>query len=94
MDIHELIKQANRIETQLFIKYRLVKHPTNDQVIAWYQATTAYIDNGFNIEEAAQKAANDIFEIDARIVRKSQTDTIEALLALAKKRVVEENDSK
>ena len=47
--------------------------------------------DGESLEAASCKAALEAFEVDPRIIRKSQTDTIEALLAMAKAKVLNVN---
>lgn len=92
MDINELMKQARSLEHQLFIKYRLDVHPTKDEIRKWYCKTNDYIVSGLDIENAGKLAALDCFKVNENIVRKSQVDTIEALLAMARKKV-DEDDS-
>ncbi|HHQ4622620.1 hypothetical protein [Aeromonas veronii] len=91
MDINELMKQARSLEHQLFIKYRLDEHPTKDEISKWYGKTNDYIVSGLDIENAGKLAALDCFKVNESIVRKSQVDTIEALLAMVKK-MVDEDD--
>ena len=92
MHINELINQASSLEHQLFIKYRLEIHPTKDEIYNWYCKTNSYIESGLDMENAARRAALDCFRVNHNIVRKSQVDTIEALLAMARKKV-DEDDS-
>ncbi|EMK3321293.1 hypothetical protein V8049_004258 [Vibrio vulnificus] len=87
MNIKELLEQANSLEHQLFIKYSLVKHPTELEIINWFELTNQYVSDGAEPDQAAKKAALKCFDVDPHIIRKSQTDTIEALLLLAKKKV-------
>lgn len=92
MDIHEALEKAKSIEHQLFIKYSLVKYPTEDEVLSWSILTQNYINEGLNKDDAGRKAANETFDVDLRIRRKSQADTIEALLEKVKKKVDNENE--
>lgn len=92
MDIYEALEKAKSIEHQLFIKYSLVKHPTESEVFSWSILAEQYISEGLNKDDAGRKAANETFEVDLRICRKSQADTIEALLEKVKKKVDSENE--
>lgn len=92
MDINELMKQARSLEHQLFIKYRLDVHPTEDEIRKWHCKTNDYVLSGLDVENAGKLAALDCFKVNENIVRKSQVDTIEALLAMARKKV-DEDDS-
>ena len=87
MNIKELLEQANSLEHQLFIKYSLVKHPTESEIIDWFELTNQYVSDGAEPDQAAKKAALKCFDVDPQMIKKSQTDTIEALLLLAKKKV-------
>ncbi|WP_213865652.1 hypothetical protein, partial [Vibrio crassostreae] len=90
VNIQELIDRANNLEHQLYIKYSLVTHPQVSDIQNWVKRTEAYMSDGDSLEAASCKAALEAFEVDPRIIRKSQTDTIEALLAMAKAKVDEE----
>ncbi|HHQ4580169.1 TPA: hypothetical protein ACSP17_002394 [Aeromonas hydrophila] len=85
------MKQARSLEHQLFIKYRLEVHPAKDEITKWHDKTNDYIVAGLDMENAGKRAALDCFKVNENIVRKSQTDTIEALLAMVKK-MVDEDD--
>lgn len=91
MNINELINQSRTLEHQLFIKYRLEVHPTKDEIQDWYCKTNSYIKSGLDMENAARRAALNCFRVNPSIVRKSQVDTIEALLAMARKRADEDD---
>lgn len=87
MEIRDLLEQEISLEHQLYIKYSLVKHPTESEIVKWLYLTNQYISDGIDPDKAAREAALDCFEVDPHIIRKSQTDTIEALLLLAKKKI-------
>ncbi|PSV97856.1 hypothetical protein [Photobacterium iliopiscarium] len=91
MDINKIIEHAQSLEHQLYIKYKLVEQPNKEDIVKWYRLTNLYIAKGLPPEDASRKAAWETFEIDINILRKSQTDTIEALLLKAQKSV-EENE--
>lgn len=86
LDFDEL---ANNLELKLFIKYQIVDMPTSELSRKWANTTIKYMDSGYDAEVAGSRAALETFEIDPRIIRKSAADTIEALLALAKKKAEE-----
>ncbi|MCG9559868.1 hypothetical protein [Vibrio kanaloae] len=92
MNIQDIMKQASSVEHQLFIKYSLVKHPSKEEITSWLERTEYYLKQGLSKDEAGRKAASEAFEVDLNIIRKSQADTIEALLEKAKKKVDDDNE--
>ncbi|HIF9082532.1 TPA: hypothetical protein ACX6NP_003444 [Photobacterium damselae] len=93
MDINKILEQSMSLEHQIFIKYGLVSHPTEEDIAKWYYRTQANIADGMDPEQASRKAAFDVYDIDPRILRKSQADTIEALLLRAKQLVERESNN-
>ncbi|HFG2162366.1 MULTISPECIES: hypothetical protein [Vibrio] len=89
MNIDDLLEKVKSLEHRLFIKYSLVQHPTEAQIAKWYELTNQFISDGVEPEQAAKKAAFDSFEVDPSMIRKTQADTIEALLLMARKKVEE-----
>jgi len=63
-------------------KYKTTQRPTKQQILHFKMLVNQYIREGDNAEKAGQKAARKSFQIDETILRKSQGDTIEALLHL------------
>lgn len=92
MDIHEVIKICSTLEHKIFIKYSLVEMPNQMEVNNWLNLTEKYINESMSEAEAGQLAADESFVIDKTILRRSQADTIEALLEMARKKVKEESN--
>lgn len=68
------------------VKYKLADMPTEVQAAEWVQLVETLIQEGVEPEVAGQQAAEALFHIDEGLVLKAEADTIEALLAMAKKK--------
>ncbi|MFD1787581.1 hypothetical protein ACFSC3_08355 [Sphingomonas floccifaciens] len=70
----------------LRIKYRLRQVPTEEEAHRWAALADSYAREGLDPEEAGRRAADELFEIVPNLVLKAEADTIEALLAQARKK--------
>ncbi len=77
----------SNLSSRLMIKFGLPPgHPTNEEVIRWLEKVMFYINNGFQVEEAGHKAAQETFYGYRTYRYSSQADSIETLLMEAKKK--------
>ena len=67
---------------RLALKYKTISTPNTAQILHFKMLTNQYRREGHSLEQAGQKAAEKAFRIDEQIIRKSQGDTLEALLTL------------
>ncbi len=74
------------IAHSLQIKYGLTQSPSGEKIKLWLEKTESYISSGINAEEAAAKAAQEVFPDYERMIYSTQADTILALLAQARKK--------
>jgi hypothetical protein len=70
----------------LRIKYKLRQVPTKEEAHRWAALADSYAREGLDPEEAGRRAADELFEIVPNLVLKAEADTIEALLAQARKK--------
>ena len=68
----------------LMIKYGLPSGPTQAQADQWVALVNAYITQGYNAEDAGQKAASMVFVGVGTRHYASEADTITSLLGRAK----------
>ncbi len=70
----------------LRIKYKLRQVPIEEEAHRWAALADRYAREGLEPEEAGRRAADELFEIVPNLVLKAEADTIEALLAQARKK--------
>lgn len=76
----------NNIGHQLFIRFGLLSQPSPNAINQWIKITEQLIAQGYSEQQAADKAAFQVFPDFNSRVYLSQADTIEALLAALRKK--------
>lgn len=74
------------IKHSLYIRYGLQDYPSDKQVLEWVHQVEVLIEEGIEVNEAGTQAAKIIFQDYESILRFSEADTVQTLLAAARKR--------
>ena len=75
-----------KIGSSLYIKYGLQHTPDEQQTELWVQIVEMLVLSGVSMEDAGAQAAKQIFPDYNSVFYASEADSIEALLAAARKR--------